>query len=63
MSSFDVGAITQESLFGDSDPVPEQEDVAQESEPAKPQEDEKEKDSLGHLRAALKESGLAQLII
>lgn len=63
VSAFDVGQITQESLFGDSDPVPEQEDVAEESEPAKPEEEEKEKDSLDHLRAALKESGLAEHII
>ena len=39
VSAFDVGQITQESLFGDSDPVPEQEDVAEESEPAKPEEE------------------------
>lgn len=43
--------------------MPEQEDVAEESEPAKPEEEEKEKDSLDHLRAALKESGLAEHII
>jgi hypothetical protein len=61
VSAFDVGQITQETLFGDSDPVPEQEDVAQENEPTKPKEDEK--DSLDHLRAALRETGLAQHII
>jgi hypothetical protein len=63
VSAFDVGQITQETLFGDSDPAPEQEDVGQESGAAKPKEEEKEKDSLDHLRTALKESGLAQHII